>query len=420
MFSIFRSLKSRNYRLYFIGQSLSLTGTWMQGVAMGWLVYRLTGSPLMLGLVAFASQIPGFFLTTVGGVLADRYNRHRILILTQSLSMLQATLLAVLVLTGRVEFWHLMVLGLLIGTINAFDMPTRHAFVVEMLDDRQDIGNALALNSSMINAARLIGPSIAGILIASVGEGICFLINAVSFLAVITSLLLMKITPVIKAPDSTTVWQQMKTGFSYVFGFAPVKYLITLLAFVGLVGMPYGTLLPIFAKDILHGSSRTLGFLMGATGIGALAGVVFLARRKTVLGLGKVIVMASLVFGLGLMGLALSTVFWLSLVFMLLIGFGMMVQWVSCNTILQTMVEDDMRGRVMSFYVLSFLGVTPPGNLLAGAAAGWIGADYTLLISSLLCVAAAFFFARKLPAMRQMVRPIYLRKGILTESHTNT
>ncbi len=415
MFSIFRSLKSRNYRLYFIGQSLSLTGTWMQGVAMGWLVYRLTGSPWMLGLVAFASQIPGFFLTTVGGVLADRYNRHRILILTQSLSMLQATLLAILVLTGRVEFWHLMVLGLLIGTINAFDMPTRHAFVVELLDDRQDIGNALALNSSMINASRLIGPSIAGILIASVGEGICFLINAVSFLAVISALLLMKIDPFIKPSDSATAWQQMKTGFSYVFGFAPVKYLITLLAFVGLVGMPYGTLLPIFAKDILHGSSRTLGFLMGATGIGALAGVVFLARRKTVLGLGKIIVMASLVFGLGLMGLALSTVFWLSLAFMLLIGFGMMVQWVSCNTILQTMVEDDMRGRVMSFYVLSFLGVTPPGNLLAGAAAGWIGADYTLLISGLLCVAAAFFFARKLPAMRQMVRPIYLRKGILTE-----
>ncbi len=415
MFSIFRSLKYRNYRLYFIGQSLSLTGTWMQSVAMGWLVYRLTGSAWMLGLVAFASQIPGFFLTTVGGVLADRYNRHRILILTQSLSMLQATLLAILVLTGRMEIWHLMVLGLFLGTINAFDMPTRHAFVVELLDDRQDIGNALALNSSMINVSRLIGPSIAGILIATVGEGICFLLNAVSFLAVISSLLLMKITPVVKPPDSTTVWQQMKTGFSYVFGFAPVKYLITLLAFVGLVGMPYATLLPIFAKDILHGNSRTLGFLMGASGIGALGGVVFLARRKTVLGLGKVIVMASSLFGLGLIGLAVSTVFWLSLVFMLIIGFGMMVQWVSCNTILQTMVEDDMRGRVMSFYVLSFLGVTPPGNLLAGSAAGWIGANYTLLTAGVLCLLAALLFARKLPAMRQMVRPIYIRKGILPE-----
>jgi MFS family permease len=412
---IFRSLKYRNYRLFFGGQSISLIGTWMQRVAMGWLVYRLSNSVLVLGIVAFAGQIPGFLLTPFGGVAADRYNRHKLLIITQILSLIQAAILSLLVLTDSVAIWHLVFLNIFLGTINAFDMPVRQAFVVEMIGKREDLGNAIALNSSMVNTARVLGPSIAGILIAAVGEGMCFLLNAISYLAVIASLFLMKITKVKTKSSLTTAWEQLKSGFAYAFGFAPIKYIIALLALVSLTGMSYIVLMPVFARDILHGGPRTMGFLMGASGIGALAGVVYLAGRKNVLGLEKIIAIASGLFGIGLICFSLSASIWTSMFFMLLAGLGMMVQMASCNIVLQTMVDDDVRGRVMSFYVMAFMGVTPFGSLLAGGLAHRIGAANTLLISGAFCVLGSVLFAMKLPSLRKMVHPVYARKGIIPE-----
>jgi MFS family permease len=412
---IFRSLKYRNYRLFFGGQSISLIGTWMQRVAMGWLVYRLSNSVLVLGIVAFAGQIPGFLLTPFGGVAADRYNRHKLLIITQILALIQAAVLSLLVLTDSVAIWHLVFLNIFLGTINAFDMPVRQAFVVEMIEKREDLGNAIALNSSMVNTAKMLGPSIAGILIAAVGEGMCFLLNAISYLAVIASLFLMKITKVKTKPGLTTAWEQLKSGFAYAFGFAPIKYIIALLALVSLTGMSYIVLMPVFAKDILHGGPRTLGFLMGASGIGALAGVVYLAGRKSVLGLEKIIAISSGLFGIGLICFSLSVSIWTSMFFMLLTGLGMMVQMASCNTVLQTMVDDDVRGRVMSFYIMAFIGVTPFGSLLAGSLAHRIGAANTLLINGAFCVLGSVLFAMKIPSLRKMVHPVYARKGIVPE-----
>jgi MFS family permease len=412
---IFRSLKYRNYRLFFGGQSISLIGTWMQRVAMGWLVYRLSNSVLVLGIVAFAGQIPGFLLTPFGGVAADRYNRHKLLIITQILSLIQAAILSLLVLTDSVAIWHLVFLNIFLGTINAFDMPVRQAFVVEMIGKREDLGNAIALSSSMVNTAKVLGPSIAGVLIAAVGEGMCFLLNAISYLAVIASLFLMKITKVKTKSGLTTAWEQLKGGFAYAFGFAPIKYIIALLALVSLTGMSYIVLMPVFARDILHGGPRTMGFLMGASGIGALTGVVYLAGRKSVLGLEKIIAIASGLFGIGLICFSLSASIWTSMFFMLLAGLGMMVQMASCNIVLQTMVDDDVRGRVMSFYAMAFMGVTPFGSLLAGSLAHRIGAANTLLISGAFCVLGSVLFAMKIPSLRKMVHPIYARKGIVPE-----
>jgi len=378
--AIFRSLKYRNYRLFFCGQGLSLIGTWMQRLAVGWLVYRLTNSALWLGVVSFAGQIPCFFLTAFGGGAADRYNKQKLLIMTQSLAMLQAVVLAILVLTNKEAVWHLIILNIFLGTIYAFDMPTRQAFVVEMVEKREDLGNAIALNSSMVNVARLLGPSIAGFLVAAAGEGVCFLVNAISYFAVIVSLLLMRVSPAKAMIEKASAWQQVKGGLRYAFGFAPIKYIILLLAVVSIAGMPYVVLMPVFAKDILHGGPRTLGFLMGASGVGALTGAGYLARRKTVLGLGKIIALAACLFGAGIIGFSQSTLLWISMVFVLLTGLGMMILMASANTILQTVVEDDMRGRVMSFYVVAFLGMAPFGSLVAGSLAHRIGATSTLLL----------------------------------------
>lgn len=415
MNNIFRSLKYRNYGLFFGGQSISLIGTWMQRVALSWLVYRLSNSALLLGIVTFAGQIPGFLLTPFGGVATDRYNRHKLLITTQILSLIQAAVLSMLVLTDSIAIWHVVLLNIFLGTINAFDMPVRQAFVIEMIEKKEDLGNAIALNSSMVNTARLLGPPIAGILIAAVGEGMCFLLNAISYLAVIASLFLMKTTKVKIKPSAATAWKQLKTGFTYAFGFAPIKYIISLLSLVSLTGMSYIVLMPIFAKDILHGGPRCLGLLMGASGIGALTGVVYLAERKSVLGLEKIIPLASGLFGIGLICFSISTSIWTSMFFMLLAGLGMMVQMASCNTVLQTMVEDDVRGRVMSFYAMAFMGVTPFGSLLAGSLAHRIGAANTLLINGVFCVLGSVLFVIKLPSLRKMVHPIYARKGIIPE-----
>jgi MFS family permease len=366
---IFRALSHRNYRLFFGGQGISLIGTWMQQIAMSWLVYRLTDSALLLGVVGFTSRIPTFLLASLAGVLADRWNRHRVLVITQTLSMIQAMILAILVLTGAIAVWHIIFLSLSLGLINALDIPTRQSFVVDMIEKREDLGNAIALNSSIVNGARLIGPSVAGMLIATLGEGMCFLLNGLSFIAVIFALLAMKITPKKREAQSSKVFQGLKEGFSYAFGFAPIRSVLLLLGLVSLMGMPFTVLMPIFAEKILHGGPQALGFLSGATGVGAIAGSIYLASRKSVLGLGRIIVISSNLFGIGLIGFSLSRLFWLSLLMMLLTGFGMMVEMASSNTVLQTIVEEDKRGRIMSFYTMAFMGMVPFGSLLAGTLA---------------------------------------------------
>ena len=413
---IFRALSHRNYRLFFGGQSISLIGTWMQQIAISWLVYRLTNSALLLGIVGFSSRIATFLLASLAGVLADRWNRHRVLVITQTASMIQAMVLAILVLTGTIAVWHIILLSLLLGLINALDVPTRQSFIVDMIEKREDLGNAIALNSSMVNGARLIGPSVAGILIATLGEGICFLLNGLSFIAVVVALLAMKITPKNREIQNLQVLQELKEGYSYAFGFAPIRSVLLLLALVSLMGMPFTVLMPVFAEKILQGGPRALGFLLGATGVGAVAGSIYLASRKSVVGLGRIIVIASSLFGIGLIAFSFSRVFWLSLLIMLVTGFGMMVQMASSNTILQTLVEEDKRGRVMSFYTMAFMGMVPFGSLLAGSLADMIGAPKTVMIGGIACIIGSIMFAKKLPLLRSMVRPIYIKKGILPET----
>jgi MFS family permease len=413
--SIIRALRHRNFRLFFGGQSLSLIGTWMQRIALGWLVYRLTNSPFLLGFVGFAGRIPAFLLTPLAGVLADRWNRQRLLILTQTVAMVQALILSLLVLTETVMIWHIILLSVLLGIINAFDMPTRQSFMVEMVEEKEDLANAIALNSSMVNSARLLGPSLAGILIAAVGEGMCFLINGVSYLAVIGALLAMKIIPRNRKPQHSRFWHGLKEGFAYASAFAPIRDILLLLGLMSLMGLPYIVLMPVFAKDILHGGPHALGFLMGASGVGALAGALYLASRRSVLGLGRLIALALTIFGLGLSGFSLSRILWLSLPLMLMTGFGQMVQMASSNTVLQTIVDDDKRGRIMSFYTMSIMGMVPFGSLFAGFMASSIGASYTLFIGGITCLMGSAFFAHRLPALRKIVRPIYVRIGIIPE-----
>jgi MFS family permease len=411
---IVRALKYRNYRLFFGGQGISLIGTWMQRIAVSWLVYRLTHSPFLLGLVGFAGQIPALLMAPLGGLLADRMSRMKILIITQVLSMIQALLLALLVLTDLISVWHIMVLSIILGIINAFDMPTRQAMVVEMIENRDDLGNAIALNSSIFNGARLIGPSLAGILIATVGEGICFLLNAVSFGAVIAALAAMKIKPrALSEIANSHFLQGLREGFVYAFGFMPIRSILLLLALVSVMGMQYTVLMPIFAKDILGGGPNTYGFLIATIGAGALTGAYFLASRRSAVGLEKWIAGATGVLGIGLIFFSLSRFFWLSLILMIPVGFGMMVQSASSNTMLQTIVDDDKRGRLMSLYSMALLGMTPLGSLLAGSLAGRIGAPNTIMISGVFCLLGSIAFAKEIPQMRKLIHSIFLQKGIV-------
>ncbi len=411
-----RALSHRNYKLFFSGQSISLIGTWMTRIATSWLVYRLTGSAFLLGIVGFAGQIPSFVLAPFAGVLVDRWNRHRLLVATQVMALLQSLVMAVLALTGLIKIWHVIVLSILQGLINAFDMPARQAFVVEMVEKREDLANAIALNSSMVNAARLLGPSIGGVVIAAVGEGWCFLLDAISYLAVIASLMAMKITPrVMRTTTGASIFQQLREGWTYAARFAPIRNVLLLLALVSLAGMPYTVLMPVFANEVLHGGPNTLGLLMAASGVGALMGAMFLAARKTVLGLGKFIPLMAAAFGGGLIAFSFSRRLWLSVLLMVVTGLGFMVQMAASNTVLQTIVEEDKRGRVMSFYTMAFMGTAPFGSLLAGSMAERIGAPQTLLFGGLGCILGALWFASTLPALRRAVRPIYVRIGILPE-----
>jgi len=409
----FRALRHRNYRLFFSGQTVSLIGTWMQQVAIGWLVYRLTNSALLLGIVGFASQIPIFLLSPIAGVIADRWNRHHLLITTQVLAMVQAFLLSAAVLTKNVTVWHIILLGVFLGMINAFDAPIRQSFVVDLVANKEDLGNAIALNSLMVNGTRMIGPALAGVLIAAVGEGFCFLLNGLSYFFVIGALLAMKVNITKKEKPATQVLQRLKEGFVYAFGFVPIRYILLLLAFSSLLGFPYIVLMPVFAKDLLHGGPNTLGFLMSSSGIGALIGALYLASRKTVYGLGRLIAKAVTVLGLALIAFSFSRILLLSSAMLLLVGFGMMTQIAASNTILQTIVPDDKRGRLMSFYAVAFMGMTPFGSLLIGSVAHRIGAPYAVMIGGLCCLCMAFLFHRKLPDMRKLVYPIYTTMGII-------
>ncbi len=399
--SIFRSLRYRNYRLFFAGQTISLIGTWMQMLAIGWLVYSKTDSPLLLGLVPFCGQLPTFVMTPFTGVWADRFDRRRTMVVTQSLAMLQALVLALLTIKGSITIPQIMLLSAAGGLINALDIPSRQAFVVEMIEDKADLGNAIALNSSMVNGARLIGPALAGKLVKMFGEGYCFLGNAISYIAVIAALLAMTPTPRKPKPARKHAIHEFRDGLSYAWHVLPIRAVLLLLAMVSLMGSAIMVLAPVFARDILHGDVSTLGYLMTAAGIGALVGAAYLAARRNILGLAEVIAAATAVFGAGLIAFSFSRTLWISLILMVFTGFGMMVQIAASNTLLQTIVDDDKRGRVMALWAMCFMGMGPFGSLLAGSLAHWLGAPIAVLISGICCIGAAVLFIRQLPAFRR-------------------
>jgi MFS family permease len=440
-----RALRHRNFRLFFGGQTISLIGTWMTRVATGWLVYRLTGSALLLGTVSFAGQIPTFLVAPFAGVWVDRLNRRQVLVWTQTLSMVQSLALAALTLTGHITIPLLLTLSVMQGCINAFDMPGRQSFMVMMVDDKRDLQNAIAINSSMVNVARLIGPSLAGMLIAISSEGWCFLVDGVSYIAVIASLLMMRLhAPVVQRKASST-FADLKAGWTYVSRFLPIRTILLLFALVSLMGMPFVVLMPVFAKVVLHGGPHTLGFLTGAMGLGALVSALSLAARRNVRGLVKMIPIAAAVFGTGLIGFGLSRVFWLSMLMVFIAGMGMMQGMAASNTVIQTIVSDDKRGRVMSYYTMAFMGMAPFGSLLAGTMAhvglaplsGWVarmlahmgmarfgsllsgilahavGAPWTVTVNGSVVLLGAVWFATRLPELRRQIRPIYREMGIL-------
>lgn len=394
------ALGNRNYRLFFAGQGFSLIGTWIQQVAMSWLVYRLTGSAFLLGVIGFTSQVPSLVLSPVAGVLADRLDRRRILIVTQTVSMLQAFTLAAIVLMNGAAVWHIVVLSIVLGIANAVDMPVRHSFTVEMVEDRKYLGNAIALNSSLFNGARLIGPSLAGILISLFGEGVCFLINGASYLAVIAALTAMKVPPYEEKSGSEPILKELREGFTYAWHTPPIRSVLMLVVLVSLAGMPYTVLLPVFASRILHGGAHTYGFLMTASGVGAFLATIFLASRRETTGLCRIISAAIMIFSIGLASFSLSRTIWLSIPFLFVTGFGVITQLASSNTILQTVVDENKRGRVMSLYTMALMGIAPVGSLLAGTLAVAFGVTATLLAGSMACMAGAFIFERKLRKTR--------------------
>ena len=412
----FRALRHRNFRLFLGGQFVSLIGTWLQSVALGWLLYRLTHSAFLLGLAGFLTQIPSLVLSPLAGVWADRWNRHRMVIGTQVLAMVQALGLAALVLSHHEAIVPILLLNFLLGIANAADVPARQSFVVELVAGSDDLPNAIALNSSIFNLARLVGPALAGPLIALLGEGNVFLLNGLSYLAVIAALLAIRVP---ERPHRVEPWVELRShlrdGLRYVVEFSPIRAVLVLLAAVNLFGTPNTVLLPVFAGDVLRGDAHTYGLLVGSIGVGALVGAMYMASRRTVMGLGRVIVVAVLLFCASLMALALARSQWLAVPILAVTGFGMMVHMASSNTIVQTLVDPAMRGRVMSFYTVAFMGSAPLGSLLLGWSASRIGAPWTTALSSLVCVGAAVAFARKLPELRKEVRPIYARMGVIPE-----
>ena len=416
-----RSLRHRNYRLFFAGQLVSLTGTWMQSVAQAWLAYSLTHSAAVLGIVGFAGQIPALLFSPAGGVVADRFARRRVLLATQATSMVLAFTLAALTLGGQVSISWILVLAALSGVVNAFDIPTRQAFAVDMVG-RDDLVNAIALNSSIFNGARVLGPAIAGILVARIGEGWCFLVNGVSYLAVLGSLLAMRLPAPVRSTHATSAWASVREGFVYASRARPVRALLLLLGVVSLTGMPYVVLMPVFAREILGGGARELGLLMGCAGVGALLGAIVLASRRHVKGLGTFIAICAGGMGISLIAFALSRDFRLSALLLVPVGFFVMSQMASSNTLIQSLIPDAMRGRVMSLYAMMFMGMAPIGALVAGFLAARIGAPATLAGGGAICIAGALLFARHLPALRlearQMIVELQMSAGAPPEEPT--
>ena len=408
-----RALRHRNFKLFFFGQSISVIGTWMTRLATSWLVYRLTHSALLLGITGFAGQIPTFLLAPFAGVWMERMSRRNLLVWTQAAAALQSLALAALTLAYVITIGEVIALGVFQGVINAFDMPGRQSFLVQMVEDRKHLANAIAINSSMVNGARLIGPAIAGVVIGAVGEGWCFLIDGISYLAVIASLLLMRIRPSDARRTASTMLGQMQEGWAYVNAFRPIRTILLLFAVVSLMGWPYAVLLPLFAGQVFHGGPHTLGWLTGASGIGALVSGISLALRKTVVGLTRMIPLAAGMLGGGLILFGLSHTFWLSLVLLLFVGFGMMQGLSASNTVIQTLVPEDMRTRVMGYYTMAFVGMAPFGSLLAGTLAHRFGAPRTVMMTGSVCLAGAVWFTAELPKVRAVMRPIYQEMGLL-------
>lgn len=411
----FRALKSRNYRLIFIGSVISFVGTWMQMVAVGWLVYRLTNSPFMLGMVGFISQIPAFAIAPFGGVIADRLDRRKVLLLTQALSMIQAFSLAFFIFTGTITVGHVLVLSFTLGLVMAFDMPASQAFMIEVVEKKEDLSNVIALNSSLVNVGRLAGPAIAGVLIALYGEGVCFLVNGLSYLAIIYALLIIKLTPRERRPSDKNVLGEIREAVGSAWRFTPIRDILGLLCVMSLVGMPYILLMPVFARDVLGGGPQTLGMLMAASGLGALCGGLYLASRKSVLGLEKIAALASGLFGVGIFVFSFSRSVGLSSLIIFLTGFAMLVQMAGSNTILQTIVEDKMRGRVMSLFSMAFLGMAPFGSLFSGILAHQIGAPNTIALCGAACVLNGVIFTYRLPSLREHIHPVYAKMGIIPQ-----
>jgi len=406
-----RALRHRNFQLFFSGQLISLIGTWMDNIAEGWLVYRLTHSAFLLGVATFAGQIPVFLLAPLGGMIADRWDRRKVVIGTQTASMIIAFTLAGLTLTGRIKVWEVIVLAACMGSVNSVDIPTRQAFLVQMVG-REDLMNAIALNSSMFNAARVVGPSIAGLLVAWKGEGWCFFANAVSYIAVIAGLIAMRIEPKVREVHVGSPLDHIAEGFRFARNTAPIRAILLLIALVSLVAAPYTVLMPIFAARVLHGNARTLGVLMGATGVGAVIGALVLAARSGIRGLGRWVAMACGGFGASLILFSFSRSYILSVILLVPVGFCVMVQMASSNTLIQSMVPDRLRGRIMSIYSMMFMGMMPLGALLAGAAAGRITAPWTVAIGGMGAIIGAIVFGRNLPKIRVEARQLILAQGI--------
>jgi MFS family permease len=414
-----RALRHPNFRLFFAGQTISLVGTWMTRVATSWLVYRLTGSALLLGTVSFCGQIPTFLLAPFAGVLVDRLNRRQVLVWTQAVSMVQSLLLAALTLSGHITIPWILCLSVVQGVVNAFDMPGRQSFMIQMVNNRADLSNAIAINSSMVNMARLVGPSLAGLIIAASSEGWCFLIDGISYIAVIASLVAMRLGAQKPRAKNAGALAELGEGWSYVSGSLPIRTILLLFAVVSLMGMPYVVLMPIFAARVLHGGPHTLGFLMGAMGVGALVSALSLAARKSVRGLVGIIPVAAMVFGLGLIGFGFSHNFWLSLGMVFLAGMGMMQGMAASNTVIQTLVSEEMRGRVMSYYTVAFVGMAPFGSLLAGAMAHRIGAPLTVMVNGGVVMLGSLWFFSRLAAVQRIVKPMYRNLGIFSDRDTS-
>jgi MFS family permease len=414
-----RALRHRNFQLFFAGQSISVIGTWMTRVATGWLVYRMTHSALLLGVVSFAGQIVSFLLGPFAGVWVERLNRRKLLVWTQALAAVQSLALAAFTLAHVINLWEIIALTAMQGLINAFDMPGRQSFLVQMVEDRNDLSNAIAINSSMANGARLIGPAIAGIVIAVSSEGWCFLIDGISYFAVIASLLMMRIKPLDLRRSTSTLIEQMREGWDYVRTFRPVRTILLLFLLTSLMGYPYSVLLPVFAGHVLHGGAATLGWLTCASGVGALVSGLSLTIRKSVVGLTRMVPLAVAMLGVALILFGLSRTFWFSLVLMVFIGFGLMQAAAASNTIIQSLVPDDKRARAMSYYTMAFFGAAPFGSLMAGAVAHRIGAPATVIFSGLFCFAGALWFAFEEPKLRAIIQPIYQEMGLIPAEYAS-